>query len=274
LSNRPGAGDRHQGHQARKRFGQNFLVDERVIDQIVQCISPMGDQSLIEIGPGLGALTGALLARIPAMSAIELDRDLVARLRKTYPPERLNLIQADVLKADWHAILSADDRMVRVVGNLPYNISSPLLVMLIEYRNRIADQHFMLQREVVDRIVAGPGANSGRLGLLLQAFYRCEKVLDVPPESFKPAPKVQSAVVRMSTRDQAAVADAKSLSEILHVGFSQRRKMIRRTVLPWLMARGVSIDAVDDSLRPEQVPADTWYGWINALASQKVSGEA
>ena len=189
LSNRPGVGHRHQGHQARKRFGQNFLVDERIIDEIVHCVAPMPDDRLVEIGPGLGALTGALLARIPNMSAIELDRDLVARLRKIYPPERLDLIQADVLKADWPALLSADDRRVRVVGNLPYNISSPLLVMLIHYRHRIADQHFMLQREVVDRIVAGPGANSGRLGLLLQAFYRCEKVLDVSPSPSIPHPR-------------------------------------------------------------------------------------
>lgn len=273
MSNRPAAPQGHQdnqGHRARKRFGQNFLVDELIIDQIVQCVSPVAEDRLIEIGPGLGALTDAILTHSSSLTAIELDRDLVARLRKAHPPERLNLIQADVLKADWPAILSEDDRRVRVIGNLPYNISSPLLVMLIAYRERIVDQHFMLQREVVDRIVAGPGNNSGRLGLLLQAFYRCEKVLDVPPEAFNPSPKVHSAVVRMRTRERAAVADPKGLSEMLHVGFSQRRKMIRRTVLPWLAARAVSIGEVDETLRPEQVPADVWYGWANKLpASQK-----
>jgi len=276
LSNRSaapqGGNQGHQGHRARKRFGQNFLVDELIIDQIVQCVSPAPEDRLIEIGPGLGALTDAILARLPSITAIELDRDLVARLRKAHPPERLNLIQADVLKADWPTLLSEDDRRVRVVGNLPYNISSPLLVMLIAYRDRIVDQHFMLQREVVDRIVAGPGSNSGRLGLLLQAFYRCQKVLDVPPDAFNPPPKVHSAVVRMQTREQAAVGDPKGLSEMLHVGFSQRRKMIRRTVLPWLAARAVSIGEIDETLRPEQVPADVWYGWTNSLsASQKPS---
>lgn len=255
-----------QGHRARKRFGQNFLVDESIIDQIVQRVSPAAEDRLVEIGPGLGALTNAILSRSSSLTAIELDRDLVSMLRKAHPPERLNLIQADVLKADWPAILSEDDRRVRVIGNLPYNISSPLLVMLIAYREQIIDQHFMLQREVVDRIVAGPGSNSGRLGLLLQAFYRCEKVLDVPPEAFNPAPKVHSAVVRMQTREQAAVADPKGLSEMLHVGFSQRRKMIRRTVLPWLAARDVATGEVDETLRPEQVPADVWYEWANKLA--------
>jgi len=265
-SSRPPASSRHQGHQVRKRFGQNFLVDEHIIDQIVQCIAPAREDRLIEIGPGLGALTTALLSRLPSLVAIELDRDLVTRLRESYPPERLTLIQSDVLRADWQSLLAGDDRPVRVVGNLPYNISSPLLVMLIDWRQRVADQHFMLQREVVDRIIAGPGAASGRLGLLLQAFYHCEKVLDVPPEAFNPAPKVQSAVVRMRTREQAAVPDAKALSEMLHVGFSQRRKMIRRTVAPWLFARGISAGEVDDSLRPEQVPADVWYGWARALS--------
>ncbi|MFK7967009.1 MAG: 16S rRNA (adenine(1518)-N(6)/adenine(1519)-N(6))-dimethyltransferase RsmA [Burkholderiaceae bacterium] len=259
--------NRHGGHQARKRFGQNFLVDEHIIDQIVQCIAPAEQDHLIEIGPGLGALTNALLARLPRLTAIELDRDLVSHLRKAYSPERLTLIEADVLKADWASILATQAQRFRVVGNLPYNISSPLLVMLIAYRGQIADQHFMLQREVVDRIVAGPGASSGRLGLLLQAFYRCEKVLDVPPEAFKPAPKVQSAIVRMLTRDQPAVADAKGLSELLHVGFSQRRKMIRRTVLPWLSVRGVMATEIDPTLRPEQVPAEVWYSWANQLAT-------
>ncbi len=154
-----------------------------------------------------------------------------------------------------------------MVGNLPYNISSPLLVMLIAHRAHIQDQHFMLQREVVDRIVAGPGANSGRLGLLLQAFYRCTKVLDVPPEAFKPAPRVQSAIVRMRTREQPAVSDAKALSEMLHVGFSQRRKMIRRTVIPWLSVRGVTATEIEPTLRPEQVPAEVWYGWANQLTA-------
>ena len=257
----------HSGHQPRKRFGQNFLVDEHIIDQIVQCIAPAEQDHLIEIGPGLGALTNALLAMLPRLTAIELDRDLVSHLRKAYSPERLTLIEADVLKADWGSLLATQAQPVRVVGNLPYNISSPLLVMLIAHREQIADQHFMLQREVVDRIVAGPGASSGRLGLLMQAFYRCEKVLDVPPESFKPAPKVQSAIVRMLTLDLPAVTDAKGLSELLHVGFSQRRKMIRRTVLPWLSVRGVTAPDIDPTLRPEQVPAQVWYGWANQLSA-------
>ncbi len=251
-------------HRPRKRFGQNFLIDDLIIDQIINCIRPRETDRLIEIGPGLGALTDQLIGRCEQLSVIELDRDLARRLRKQYKPEQLQLVEADVLKADWPALLESGP--VRVVGNLPYNISSPLLVLLIQYRDRIIDQHFMLQREVVDRIIAGTGPDSGRLGLLLQAFYQCEKVLDVPPESFDPPPKVQSAIVRMTVLEQARVPSADGLSELLSVGFAQRRKMIRRNLLPWLVERGIAVDEIDGSLRPEQIPAEQWYDWAAQLA--------
>ena len=270
LSNKPGGagGDRRrvQGHQARRRFGQNFLVDEHIIEQIVRCIRPQAGEHVIEIGPGLGALTSMLLGSLEHLTSIELDRDLAARLRKQYPASQLTLVETDVLKADWPALLASTP--ARIVGNLPYNISSPLLVLLIEHRARIIDQHFMLQREVVDRIVAGPGPDCGRLGLLLQAFYHCERVLDVPSEAFDPAPKVHSGIVRMRVREQALVPDARVLSQLLSIGFSQRRKMIRRNLLPWLTERGIAIDDLDGALRPEQIPAAQWYALAAELSAR------
>ncbi|MGH1360622.1 MAG: 16S rRNA (adenine(1518)-N(6)/adenine(1519)-N(6))-dimethyltransferase RsmA [Burkholderiaceae bacterium] len=266
MSNRSNAGSSVQGHQARRRFGQNFLVDEGVIDQIIECIGPRNGDRLIEIGPGLGALTQGLVGRSSELTVIELDRDLAKRLRQQYSSEQLTLVESDVLKADWPALLQAG--RARIVGNLPYNISSPLLVMLIEHRRQIIDQYFMLQREVVDRIVAGPGPDCGRLGLLLQAFYRCERVLDVPPQAFRPAPKVHSAIVRMTVLKDALVPAADKLSELLSVGFSQRRKMVRRNLLPWLDARGIATDQIDGSLRPEKIPAAQWYQWAALLDQQ------
>lgn len=255
------------GHHARRRFGQNFLVDRTVIDSIVRCIAPVRDDCIVEIGPGLGALTDALLLQLDHLTVVEIDRDLASRLRERYEPERLAIHQADVLQLDWPAFHAADS--LRVVGNLPYNISSPLLVLLIEHRAHVRDQHFMLQREVVDRIVAGPGPDNGRLGVLLQAFYDCERVLDVPPEAFRPAPRVHSAVVRMRTRAEARVPDARMLGEVLAIGFSQRRKMIRSTLLPWLAARGITLPGVDERERPERIPADVWYDVATQLHAQR-----
>lgn len=270
LSSKPRPGQSVQGHQARRRFGQNFLVDDHVINQIVGCIAPATDDRIIEIGPGLGALTHAMLGRLAHLTAVELDRDLAKRLRQQFPSDKLTLVEADVLKADWPTLTQAGS--IRVVGNLPYNISSPLLVLLIDHRHRIIDQHFMLQREVVDRIVAGPGPDCGRLGLLLQAFYICERVLDVGPNAFQPAPKVHSAIVRMRVLEHARVPDVKALSQLLAIGFAQRRKMVRRTLLPWLSARGIDCEAIDGSVRPEQIEPTQWYAWATELAGKQ--GEA
>ncbi len=245
------------GHRARKRFGQHFLSDNAVIESLVVCINPQRDDHIIEIGPGLGALTDRLTQHVAPLTAIEFDRDLAERLRQRYSTDALNLIEADALRADWEALLA--ERRARLVGNLPYNISSPLLIRLVQCHRRVIDQHFMLQREVVQRIVATSGADYGRLGILLQAFYQCEHVLDVPPEAFTPPPRVESAVVRMIPLPQARVPDADHLSQLLSAAFGQRRKMLRGTLLPWLEQRGVDASEVDPQARAEHVSTDVYY---------------
>lgn len=251
------------GHRARKRFGQHFLSDNAVIESLIDCINPQPADHLIEIGPGLGALTDRLTQRVRPLTAIELDRDLASRLRKRYSPDVLDLIEADALRADWEALLA--QRPARLVGNLPYNISSPLLIRLVQCRQQVIDQHFMLQREVVKRIVATSGADYGRLGILLQAFYQCESVLDVPPEAFTPPPRVDSAVVRMIPLARARVPNAGHLSQLLSAAFGQRRKMLRGTLLPWLDQRGVDASQVDPQARAEHVSPDIYYALATRL---------
>lgn len=248
------------GHRARKRFGQHFLTDVSVVDALVEAIAPREGQPIVEIGPGLAALTVALLARVGHLHAIEIDRDLAARLRRRFPAERLTLHEADALRFDFGALAGPDPApRLRVVGNLPYNISSPLLVHLLAFRARIDDQHFMLQSEVVDRIVAVPGTRDfGRLAVLMQAYYDVERLFDVPPRAFDPPPKVESAVVRMQTRPQAIARDPAPLQSVLAAAFAQRRKMIRTTLLPWLDAHGVARPELDPTLRPEQIDLATW----------------
>ncbi len=259
------------GHAARRRFGQNFLVDPAIIDAICHEVAPQPGDQMVEIGPGLGALTEVLLSRLERLTVIEIDRDLAARLRNRFQAGQLDVRQADALSIDWSTLFAGGP--MRVVGNLPYNISSPLLVMLIRHRHRIHDQHFMLQREVVDRIVAGPGPDNGRLGLLLQAFYHCERVLEVPPEAFRPAPRVHSAVVRMTVREQALVPDADLFSEVLAVAFTRRRKMIRTTLIPWLAARRVDLPDLDGRLRPEDMSAAQWHEIASNLYRQRLAAD-
>jgi len=251
-------------HVARKRFGQHFLADRSVIARIVDAIAPRDGERLLEIGPGQGALTSALLQRVGHLSAIEIDRDLAAGLRRRYG-DRLTLIEGDVLAVDLAEALGAGP--VRVVGNLPYNISSPLLVRLIAVRDRVADQHFMLQKEVVDRIVAAPAtAAYGRLGVLLQAYYDVESLFDVPPEAFEPPPKVDSSVVRMLPRSASPAVAPETLSPLLAVAFGQRRKMLRNTVLPWLSARRVDASALPPTARAEEIPVQVWLEVAARLA--------
>ena len=227
-------------HQARKRFGQHFLTDTAVIAGIVRAIEPRPGQALVEIGPGLMALTQPLLERCGAMTVIELDRDLAARLRGR---PGLNVIEADVLKVDFGALADAADaagQPLRVVGNLPYNISSPILFHLLPWAHRIQDQHFMLQKEVVERMAATPAHKDyGRLSVMLQWRYHVESVLDVPPEAFDPPPRVDSAIVRMLPWPQPAAVDPALLSELVQVAFSQRRKLLRHTLGRWLEQRGL-----------------------------------
>jgi 16S rRNA (adenine1518-N6/adenine1519-N6)-dimethyltransferase len=219
-------------HQARKRFGQHFLIDEGFIDLIVRAIAPRRDDAVVEIGPGLSALTQPLMAALDHLTVIEIDRDLAARLRKQYPPERLSVVQGDVLEADFSA-LGAN---LRIVGNLPYNISSPLLFHLMAYADGVQDQHFMLQREVIDRMVAAPSTSDyGRLSVMLQSRYRMEKLFDVPPEAFDPPPRVVSAVVRMTPLppDRPRPRSEKAMEQVVARAFAQRRKMLRRGLGDW-----------------------------------------
>ncbi|MGF6210454.1 16S rRNA (adenine(1518)-N(6)/adenine(1519)-N(6))-dimethyltransferase RsmA [Comamonas sp. 4034] len=239
-------------HIPRKRFGQNFLTDGGIIDSIVQAIHPQPGQPMVEIGPGLMALTQPLVERLGKLTVIELDRDLAVRLRLR--PE-LDVVESDVLKVDFRAIAQhLGVPKLRVVGNLPYNISSPILFHLLEQVDVVQDQHFMLQKEVIDRMVARPATSDyGRLTVMLQWRYAMENVLFVPPESFDPPPKVDSAVVRMVPREQPAQLNPKVLEEMVQVAFSQRRKILRNTLGKWLEQKGFAGD-FDLQRRAEEVP--------------------
>jgi 16S rRNA (adenine1518-N6/adenine1519-N6)-dimethyltransferase len=235
-------------HQARKRFGQHFLTDTGVIDAIVAAIDPRPGDALIEIGPGLGALTQPLVERCGHMTVVELDRDLAARWRKH---ASLDVIEADVLTVDF---ASRGDKL-RIAGNLPYNISTPILFHLLDTAAQVQDQHFMLQKEVVERMAAAPGGKDyGRLSVMLQWRYHIEPLFDVPPEAFEPPPRVDSAVVRMLPWPAPADVDRTTLEALVAVAFSQRRKLLRHTLGRWLDERGFA-GAFDLQRRAEEVSA-------------------
>lgn len=220
-------------HQARKRFGQNFLHDEGVIHQIVRAIDPQPADKLIEIGPGMSALTDPLFKAVDQLTVVEIDRDLVQFLQRKYAADKLTIISADVLTVDF----SQFGPGLRIVGNLPYNISSPLLFHLMQYADQVVDQHFMLQKEVIDRMAAKPGDPLyGRLSVMLQSRYRIMKLFDVAPESFTPAPKVMSAVVRMRPlkADRPQAKDPVVFERVVAQAFSQRRKMLRGVLSEWI----------------------------------------
>ena len=219
-------------HIARKRFGQNFLQDGGVISDIIAAIDPREGDCLIEIGPGLAALTEPLLQNIDHMHAVELDRDLVVRLEKRFPPSKLTIHSMDALNFDFLSI-EPNAKPRKVVGNLPYNISSPLLFHLVTFAPHIDMQVFMLQKEVIERLVAAPSDKAyGRLSVMLQYRYEMEHLFDVPPHAFIPAPKVTSAIVRMYPKPTALLTatDENHLSKLVAQAFSQRRKMLRNTL--------------------------------------------
>lgn len=225
-------------HIARKRFGQHFLTDMGVIDHLIKTIAPQNGQCMVEIGPGLGALTQPLLAHLDSLTVIELDRDLAARLRKN---PQLQVIEADILTVDFSQLAQKSAVPIRVVGNLPYNISTPILFHLLQYAHVIEDQHFMLQKEVVDRMVAQPAtAQYGRLSVMLQWRYQMESVFDIPPHAFAPPPKVMSSIVAMTPLKQAPKLNAMQLEELVKVAFSQRRKLLRHTLGKWLGTQSYS----------------------------------
>ncbi|MBL8303779.1 MAG: 16S rRNA (adenine(1518)-N(6)/adenine(1519)-N(6))-dimethyltransferase RsmA, partial [Ideonella sp.] len=250
---------------ARKRFGQHFLTDGGVIDAIVAAIDPRPGEAVVEIGPGLGAMTGPLVERCRRLTVIELDRDLAVRLRRR---SELEVIEADVLTVDFVALGAAAARPLRIVGNLPYNISTPILFHLLGAVEAVADQHFMLQKEVVERMAAAPGNKDyGRLSVMLQWRYHIEPVLDVPPEAFDPPPRVDSAVVRMLPlpRDVVAGIDPLRLAELVAVAFSQRRKLLRHTLGRWIEAQQIE-HAFDLQRRAEEVPVAEYLALARATA--------
>ena len=251
-------------HIARKRFGQHFLSDGAIIDAIVRAIDPQPGDAMVEIGPGLAALTQPLVERLGRLTVIELDRDLAVRLRLR--PE-LDVIESDVLKVDFRAIATRlGAAKLRVAGNLPYNISSPILFHLLEQVDVVQDQHFMLQKEVIDRMVAAPATSDyGRLSVMLQWRYAMDNVLFVPPESFDPPPRVDSAVVRMVPRSSFAALDTPRLEKLVQVAFSQRRKLLRHTLGRWLEEQGFS-GHFDTQRRAEEVPVDEYVALAQALA--------
>ena len=249
-------------HVARKRFGQHFLTDVGVIHQIVRLIDPRPGQALVEIGPGLGALTQPLLERCGALTVIELDRDLAARWRSR---QGVTVVEADVLNVDFLALVAPDQRL-RIVGNLPYNISTPILFHLLEVAEVVLDQHVMLQKEVVQRMAAGPGGKDfGRLSVMLQWRYRIEALLDVPPAAFDPPPRVDSAVVRMTPLATPPLLDQALLRELVTSAFSQRRKLLRHSLGRWLDGRGFS-GSFDLQRRAEEVPVAEYVALAQDLA--------
>ena len=250
-------------HIARKRFGQHFLTDGAIIESIVDAIDPQPGDPMVEIGPGLAALTQPLVERLGRLNVIELDRDLAVRLRE-HP--HLNVIESDVLRVDFTQ-LAADLKVpkLRVVGNLPYNISSPILFHLLEHVAVVQDQHFMLQKEVIDRMVAKPSSGDySRLSVMLQWRYDMEDVLFVPPESFDPPPRVDSAVVRMVPLAEPPKIDVKLMEDMVKVAFSQRRKLLRHTLGRWLEARNFE-GTFDVQRRAEEVPVAEYVALVQSL---------
>lgn len=273
-------------HIARKRFGQHFLTDGGIIDAIVQAIDPRPGQRMVEIGPGLAAMTQPLVERLGNLTVIELDRDLALRLRAH---GQLTVIESDVLKVDFALIhrgqaaikieapsaesgaelgvgASVPSKKLRVVGNLPYNISTPILFHLLDFVHLIEDQHFMLQKEVIDRMVAPPDtADFSRLSVMLQWRYAMQNVLFVPPESFDPPPRVDSAIVRMVPLAEPARVDVALLSELVQVAFSQRRKLLRHTLGRWLEDKGFA-GHFDVQRRAQEVPVQAYVELAQALS--------
>ena len=250
-------------HIARKRFGQHFLTDDGIIHGIIQAIAPKAGEPMVEIGPGLAAMTQPLVERLGQLHVIELDRDLAKRLRE-HP--QLRVIESDVLRVDFSALATQlNVPKLRVVGNLPYNISSPILFHLLSHVAVVQDQHFMLQKEVIDRMVASPATSDyGRLSVMLQWRYDMENVLFVPPSAFDPPPRVDSAVVRMVPLATPPELDVRLLEEMVQVAFSQRRKLLRHTLGKWLEARGFG-GHFDVQRRAEEVPVADYVALVQSL---------
>ena len=256
-----------RGHQPRKRFGQHFLHDAHVIARIIDAVNPSADDHIVEIGPGRGVLTAPLVESPARISAIEIDRDLAALLRERFSASELHLIERDILRVDLAAELSADER-VRIVGNLPYNISTPLIFHLFKFAPRIIDMHIMVQKEVADRMAAPAGIRDyGRLSVMTAVDVTVTRLFDVAPDSFRPPPKVQSSVLRLLPRAEPLVApaDRPVFAELVQMCFSQRRKMLRRTLGKWLSDDVIRACGLEPDMRPELVPVAAFIALARAL---------
>lgn len=258
-------------HRARKRFGQNFLRDGGVIDQIHRSVRPQPDDALIEIGPGQGAITGYLAESGADLTLIELDRDLVAILELQLAKySHINIIQADALKTDFGALQPG--KPLRIIGNLPYNISTPLIFHLLSFHGRVKDMHFMLQKEVVDRLAAQPNSKAyGRLSLMTQYYCQVESLFDVPPEAFSPRPKVQSAVVRLTPHAELPfpASDVKHLQDVVRNAFNQRRKTLRNALKNTVDAEQLEALGINPGARPETLALADYVRIANATATPK-----
>ncbi|MGZ8269904.1 MAG: 16S rRNA (adenine(1518)-N(6)/adenine(1519)-N(6))-dimethyltransferase RsmA [Methylophilus sp.] len=252
-------------HLAKKRFGQNFLTDKAIINSLIEAISPQSDDLMVEIGPGLGALTQPLLTKLNHLHVVEIDRDIIQWMQNFYPTDKICIHNSDVLKFDFTQI----GQRIRIVGNLPYNISSPILFHLLENTKQIIDMHFMLQKEVVERMVALPSTTEyGRLSVMLQYRLKMEYLMTVPPESFEPAPKVESAFVRCIPH-QALPYPAKDealFAKVVLAAFGQRRKTLRNTLKPLLDDEGFSKLNIDSQLRAENLSVSQFVAIANFLA--------
>ena len=257
-------------HIARKRFGQNFLIDPQVIADIVTAVAPKRDDCVVEIGPGLGALTDPLLKKLDHLHVVEIDRDIVARLKKRYTPDQLTIHSGDALSFDFASLADPADGKLHVVGNLPYNISTPLLFHLAGFAEQVYDMHFMLQKEVVERLVAEPGTSDfGRLSVMLQYRFYMDWLLDVPPESFDPAPKVDSAVVRLVPKPAEAihVANRRVFANVVRAAFGQRRKTLRNALSEVADVAAIEAAGLRADARAEQVEVAGFVRLANLLAN-------
>lgn len=253
-------------HIPRKRFGQNFLTDQFVLQDIISAIDAKPEDVMVEIGPGLAAMTRLLLESLSQLHVVELDRDLVTRLKKSFDPARLVVHAADALQFDFASIARPADKKLRVVGNLPYNISSPLLFHLADIAPQVEDQHFMLQKEVVERMVAAPGSKTyGRLSVMLQWRYHMELLFIVPPTAFEPPPRVESAIVRMIPLAHPLPCDQTKLEQVVLKAFSQRRKVIRNCLAGMFTEHDLIEVGIDPQLRPEAISLAQYVALANRL---------
>ncbi|MCB1914705.1 MAG: 16S rRNA (adenine(1518)-N(6)/adenine(1519)-N(6))-dimethyltransferase RsmA [Rhodocyclaceae bacterium] len=258
-------------HRARKRFGQNFLTDPNTICRIVDAIRPRPGDTVVEIGPGLGALTTPLLAALPHLHVVEIDRDLISRLRDRHSPEHLTIHEGDALAFDFARL----GERLKVVGNLPYNISTPLLFHLADFAERVEEMTFMLQKEVVMRMVAEPGSGDyGRLSVMLQYRFAMLRLFDVPPGAFRPAPKVTSSIVRMVPKpaESLGASDPDLLGEVVAAAFGQRRKTLRNTLKAFVDAEGLEGLGIDPGLRAERLALDQFVAIANRVVARRSGG--